>query len=398
MSDDRIDFISAYCDRWCDRCAFTDRCSAYAIKAAIAMCDGDYAAAVELAVGAPRDANGDASRRTGLADERLADYEPTEKELDEVRREMEERDERIDESPLTTDSRIVSMLAHRCLDDLRERLEAHDDRNVREAFEITSWDCLLIHVKLHRALSSHDESQAGWMTEDDPIQNDGNGSAKVALLSIDRSIPAWDTIAVAMADADAAAIAERLRALRVDVERQFPTHEGSYGRDSMRPDSGRLETGGPAPCHGLRMAAPTAAHHLSLLCLQTFDVPEVLRSSPRTLVADERLAAEEVDHDLAELPRLARWPGLIESEPGQFGQQVDAGRRNADLKDDSRAPEILFRDVVQRRTERGECTHDEGRICRRRVDPDVEVAGRTRTTVMRQGIRTDDQEPDLSVA
>ena len=29
VSDDRIDFISSYCDRWCERCAYTERCSAF---------------------------------------------------------------------------------------------------------------------------------------------------------------------------------------------------------------------------------------------------------------------------------------------------------------------------------------------------------------------------------
>jgi hypothetical protein len=37
---DRIDFISEYCDRWCERCAFTSRCSAYAVQIATAMCEG----------------------------------------------------------------------------------------------------------------------------------------------------------------------------------------------------------------------------------------------------------------------------------------------------------------------------------------------------------------------
>ena len=52
MRGNYIDFISAYCDRWCERCAFTDRCSAYAVQIATAMCGGDSKAGVELAVGA----------------------------------------------------------------------------------------------------------------------------------------------------------------------------------------------------------------------------------------------------------------------------------------------------------------------------------------------------------
>jgi hypothetical protein len=38
MSDDRIDLISSYCDRRCDRCAYTERCLAYACHMAIEMC------------------------------------------------------------------------------------------------------------------------------------------------------------------------------------------------------------------------------------------------------------------------------------------------------------------------------------------------------------------------
>ena len=38
MCSETIDFISAYCDRWCERSAFTERCSAFACDAAIAMC------------------------------------------------------------------------------------------------------------------------------------------------------------------------------------------------------------------------------------------------------------------------------------------------------------------------------------------------------------------------
>ena len=49
-----------------------------------------------------------------------------------------------------------------------------------------------------------------------------NGSAKVALISIRRSIAAWTTIAQATRDPDAEGVAEELRRLEVDVERTFP--------------------------------------------------------------------------------------------------------------------------------------------------------------------------------
>src|ERR671921_2720587 len=92
MAKRYIDFISSYCDRWCERCAFTERCSNFAATAALAMCDGDYHAAMELAVGPPRVAGSPPQKSL---DERIAeafeDYEPTAKELDEIGRELDAR-------------------------------------------------------------------------------------------------------------------------------------------------------------------------------------------------------------------------------------------------------------------------------------------------------------------
>src|SRR5687768_5214139 len=55
MIGDHIDFISAYCDRWCERCSLTQRCSAFTAQAAVAMCGNDRDG-LELAFGrAPND-------------------------------------------------------------------------------------------------------------------------------------------------------------------------------------------------------------------------------------------------------------------------------------------------------------------------------------------------------
>ena len=55
-----------------------------------------------------------------------------------------------------------------------------------DAVNIVRHDCLLIFVKLHRAIDGREEDEReGW--DDDPVQNDHNGSAKLALTCIDRS-------------------------------------------------------------------------------------------------------------------------------------------------------------------------------------------------------------------
>jgi hypothetical protein len=58
--------------------------------------------------------------------------------------------------------------------------------------------------------------------DEDPVQNDWNGSAKVALISIVRGIDAWNTIARFTGDPDAAHIAKQLHGLRPEVEEEFP--------------------------------------------------------------------------------------------------------------------------------------------------------------------------------
>lgn len=96
------------------------------------------------------------------------------------------------------------------------------DPELREAVEVASWDAFFIAAKLHRALGGRDEHLHDGDCEDDDVQNDWNGSAKVALISIVRSASAWATIGRTMQDADALVIAAELRDLQHEVEQTFP--------------------------------------------------------------------------------------------------------------------------------------------------------------------------------
>jgi hypothetical protein len=218
---DYIDFISSYCDGWCERCAFTMRCSAYSVRVATDMCDGDVAAAIELAVGAPPPRDEAEQRRRDEFLEHL-NFDPTEQELEEAKREDEARDERVDESPLMTRSLAISMLVHRWLEDHTDLTSQSTDAVLANAIETAGRDGFFIHVKLHRALDGRDRTQHGEEWDENPVQNDWNGSAKVALISIVRAIDAWNTIARFTHDPDAAHIAKELQELRPNVEQQFP--------------------------------------------------------------------------------------------------------------------------------------------------------------------------------
>jgi hypothetical protein len=94
-----------------------------------------------------------------------------------------------------------------------------------EAFDIIGWYHLFISVKLHRALTrdTFDEEM-----EDDPefadMPRDSDGSGKIALLSIDRSILAWAVLGTHLAEFTEPSLNAMLTLdrLRRAVEKEIP--------------------------------------------------------------------------------------------------------------------------------------------------------------------------------
>jgi hypothetical protein len=237
MRGQYIEFISAYCDRWCERCAFTDRCSAHAIQVAIEMCEGDVRAGTELAVGAPPPMTEAERKRREKFLASLPDVDVTPAERVRFDREREAKNARIEQLPVTTLSEGVMLLSRTWLDDHGDTAAAHAGNALQEAIAVARWDCYFLYAKLRRALNGRDEAAHGqrWAGED-KIQNDWNGSAKVALVSIERSIQAWTTIADATADPDAAHVASELQKLRQEVDLLFPNARKFHrpGFDGLR--------------------------------------------------------------------------------------------------------------------------------------------------------------------
>ena len=218
MRTNRIDFISSYCDSWCERCGYTSRCSAFAVHAAVAMC-GDFREGLELAVGAPHPV-GPSSRHGEQPNvwAGLENVEPTEQELREVQRQEEARRSRMDDTPIMKRAHTLAMASHRWFASRSAAVRAVADDVLREALDITQWDSTFVGAKLARAL----RGRAGEDDDDDPVQNDWNGSAKVALISLERSEAAWHVIAQSTGDAAPSVLAGQVADLRREVEHAFP--------------------------------------------------------------------------------------------------------------------------------------------------------------------------------
>jgi hypothetical protein len=221
MSNDTIDFISSYCDRWCERCRYTARCSAYACEIAIAMC-GDVADGLELAIGEPQPVDGEADQTGAVLASEFFNAEMSAEERAEFDRHETTRDARLAGAPLATMAMAFMKLSHQWLNEHGEALRATADPVLAEALDIVAHDSACVSAKLHRALDGRDRHRYGEAEDEHPVQNDWNGSAKVALISLERSDIAWCTIGQTTGDQMADTLAASVSDLRHVVLDEFP--------------------------------------------------------------------------------------------------------------------------------------------------------------------------------
>ncbi|MFO7876157.1 MAG: hypothetical protein R6U55_06200 [Desulfovermiculus sp.] len=248
MDKDRIkemaknpDFIPGiynYCDRWCERCAFTSRCMNFAMEQEFfqdqkntdemnAAFWDSISNIFEVTMGLLYD----------LAQERGID-------LDAAR---EDQDEGHEQAMQRAREHICTILAQRYREMAKEWLEsseiwtqevavkipgvilAGEAPGLQEAKEIISWYLFLIEAKIMRALHGKAEDEE---CELGSYGRDADGSAKVALIGIDRSLAAWGVVHKNV-DLDREGVQDILlclERLRRKLETVFP-----YARDFVRP-------------------------------------------------------------------------------------------------------------------------------------------------------------------
>jgi hypothetical protein len=235
-----ISGIYNYCDRWCERCSFSGRCLLYATEKADE--DDDPAS---------RDINNEAfwhklasifaqtrEMISAWAEENGVDLSPS------VLAEAEEQNDRkrvqTRNHPLAKAAEEYAFTVNQWFENEFKQVEVfsdtsagsnenvdHDD-DVDNYLEVIRWYQFLIAVKLMRGISSRvEEDEYG-----DEEWHDSDGSAKVALIAIDRSISAWKLVAELRSE-NADSIRKLLldlEKLRLHAEREFPR-----ARDFIRP-------------------------------------------------------------------------------------------------------------------------------------------------------------------
>jgi len=267
-----ISGIYNYCDRWCERCQFTSRCFLYASEQVDPDLDDPEV----------RDITNekfwrklqDVFRNTAEMIGEWAAQTGVDLNSIDVSEEMAEQDRATAEAEQSELSQraqsYITSVNDWFRDDVNAEENVHDDMQttsriddeditIQDAVEVIRWYQFFIAVKLLRALTGASETDededviddddlsmdflTDFETSDDEdveydeimaktSRMDANGSAKVALVAMDRSIAAWRSLQISLPDKSETIkpMLIELGGLRASVEARFPR-----ARDFIRP-------------------------------------------------------------------------------------------------------------------------------------------------------------------
>lgn len=239
---DNPDFIPGiynYCDRWCERCPFTSRCMVFAMEEQ----QFDDPAAHDLSSEAFWHAIGETLRVTLEMLQEIAEEQGIDLDSLDVEADMEEQ-RRIEEVARDHECARAAAVYADMVDawfDSAEDLfaEKEDELNLRirlnlpgadpreeaasieDAVEIIRWYQHQIEVKLLRALQGALEERPAIL---EGFPKDSDGSAKVALIAMDRSMAAWGELYRHFPEGqdDILDLLVHLDRLRRKTEQEFP--------------------------------------------------------------------------------------------------------------------------------------------------------------------------------
>ena len=219
---DLISGVYNYCDRWCERCPLTSRCLVYATEQE----DNDlfenhdfrneaFWKKLNTILQETRELITDWATNAGVE---LTASINDDDGCPKRKRQL------VDNHPLTKAGKKYANAASDWFREFDQTIEV-SDLGVTDAREVIQWYQYQIAVKTIRALSGQKEE-----LEEDP--KDSDGSAKVALIGIDRSIAAWRMMQLSLPERF-----ESIVLLILQLERLRRSIEGSFpkARSFVRP-------------------------------------------------------------------------------------------------------------------------------------------------------------------
>lgn len=239
MTDDSGHILGVfnYCDRWCERCPFISRCGSYALGEELEAEIKEREAqnrrfweklGIDSDLGIPEPASGDECELD------LPVHEPSfEEELQESSIENHPCVLMAQNYMQTTrawlkENDLLSEKDSQLEEVQRNAPESRDIIGFDDAVTIVTWYHLFIYMKTQRAVSGlYDDHETDF-----DMPRDSDGSAKIALIAMDRSIAALQIIGKEKPEwnAETREFISRLVGLRRRTEETFPC-----ARDFKRP-------------------------------------------------------------------------------------------------------------------------------------------------------------------
>lgn len=232
--------IYNYCDRWCERCHFTSRCANYVVGTQ--LMDEEEEDALEQEVFWEK-----LSEIFDLTREMIEEYAAEEGidlddiDVEEYQREYENWEKETENHPCCRKANEYLVMAGKWFEQAQEIFDEKEHElisqieleipntapeleaaTIQDSIDVIQWYQYQIYVKMKRAVGG--KARAEDEDEND-LPNDSDGSAKVALIGIDRSIAAWGNLRNKLGgdDPQILDILIQLDRLRRRTEKTFPT-------------------------------------------------------------------------------------------------------------------------------------------------------------------------------
>lgn len=211
VQDGFIVSIFNYCDRWCERCPLTARCRVFAMTAEVDF-ELDHGPLTKPM--AERQAEAMAQRRSRWDDELGVDLEEIQREVDRNPEAYRLPDIKLEHLELDTRAQDLTVDLFRWFKE-----QSLTQATAADPIEVLHHFGFFVGAKIHRALQ-------GLAVEEEPLEPDSDvhGSAKAALLGLERMREAWQQLVVGqiVAEKDAAPFVATTAWLIQEIDRLIP--------------------------------------------------------------------------------------------------------------------------------------------------------------------------------
>lgn len=245
MEEHFISGVHNYCDRWCERCPFTARCRVYANEQELSEEAKDpqdpafwqnikksFEGVLEMLHKMMEEMGIDPAEV-----EKMPDPEPN-PDLKALEKTMREKTMHYADS-VDQFFKHDSAFFEQKSDELAGQIEEGKPVDVeswqffQDAVEVLRWYQYFISAKMHRAITGLEDE------EEEQIQNDSNGSAKIAMIAVERSLGAWEVLRRQLPEKDAEIVElqRQLQHLRAEISRLFP-HWAQFHRPGFDDEPG----------------------------------------------------------------------------------------------------------------------------------------------------------------